>query len=130
MKLLKRLFLVILTMIVLIVGGIIVLPYLFKDEIIAQTKEEINKTVNAEVSMEEIDLSLLSTFPNLTLEVNNYSVIGKDEFEGIPLVKGASVELVLDLASIVSSSEPISIKSIHLDYVRYVDVEYCNYIFP
>lgn len=47
-----------------------VLLYIFKDDIIDYAISEINKTLKTKVTVDEIDLTFWSTFPNLSLDFN------------------------------------------------------------
>lgn len=80
---------------------IIVLPFMFKDQIIALVKEEMNKNLNAKVDFGEFDLSLISTFPNFTFEIQDVTVDGIDHFEGVRLAEIKNTELSLDLMSVI-----------------------------
>jgi len=64
----------------------------------------------------KIKLSLSSkSFPDLSVGLNDFSVIGKEEFEDLSLVAGKSFDLTLDLMSVVNSAtQPIEVKKIHL----------------
>jgi hypothetical protein len=115
MKIIKRLLLVILALVVLLIGAAIAIPYIYKDEILSQVKNEINKNVRAEVDFADVELSLLRSFPNLSLNIKDYTVIGVDEFEGQPLASGKSVGLTLDLMSVVKADLPVSIRSVTMD---------------
>ncbi|MCB0551155.1 MAG: hypothetical protein KDD19_26530 [Phaeodactylibacter sp.] len=115
MKIVKRLLLSLLILIVLLVGSAIALPYLFKDKLVALAKEEINKNVLATVDFQGVDLSLLRSFPNFSLELQDYSVQGINEFEGIQLAAGKSASFTLDLMSVISSTRPVEVKSVILE---------------
>ena len=115
MKLITRLLLVLFIVLAILVAGILAIPYLYKDQIIAFTKEEINKNVYAKVDFEDADLSILSTFPNLNLSIQNYNIQGIEAFENTLLAKGKTIDLELDLLSIVKSGEAIKVNSIKLD---------------
>lgn len=115
MKLIARLLLVLFIVLAILVAGILAIPYLYKDQIIAFTKEEINKNVYAKVDFEDVDLSILSTFPNLNLSIENYKIQGIEAFENTLLAKGKSIDLELDLLSIVRSGEAIKVNSVKLD---------------
>lgn len=65
-KTLKWLFATVLSLILLIS----VLLYVFKDDIIDYAVSEINKTLKTKVTVEQIDLTFWSTFPNLSLDFN------------------------------------------------------------
>ncbi|KGE85662.1 MAG: AsmA-like C-terminal region-containing protein [Phaeodactylibacter xiamenensis] len=115
MKIAKRLLIAFFLLIALFLGAAIAIPYFFKDELVTMAREEANKTVNAEVDFSDVSLSLLRSFPDFSLRIDSFSVIGKDAFEGVPLAKGAYAALTLDLMSVIRSSEPVALKSIHLE---------------
>ena len=84
---------------------IILLPILFKDEIVQFIKDEANASLNAELDFGEVNLSLLSTFPKFSLEINDLTLTGVDEFEGIELVEIKQTNLKLNLWSVISGDQ-------------------------
>ncbi len=100
-------------LLILLVAAIIVLPIIFKDDIIATVKEEINNTVNAKVDFGDFDLSLISSFPDFTFGIEDVSVIGVDQFEGVKLAHIGEINLVVDLMSVING-EVINIKVIEI----------------
>lgn len=115
MKIVKRLFLFLFVLIVLLVGAAVAIPYFFKDKIVAVVKEEVNERVNATVDFKDVNLSLFRSFPDLTLGLEGFSVVGKDDFADVTLAAGKSFDLTLDLMSVIkSSSQPIEIKKVSL----------------
>lgn len=115
MKLLKRLAIIIFAFFILLVAAAVLIPIFFKDRLMATAKEEINKSVNATVDFEDINISLFRNFPNLRVGLKQLNVEGVDEFESISLAKIKSFDLVLDLISLFKGSEGLNIKSIYLD---------------
>jgi len=78
-------------LIALLLAAIIV-PYVFKDRIIEQIKMLANENIqHATLDFEDIDISLLSTFPKLGLDIENISIVGLDHFEDILLLKAEEV---------------------------------------
>ena len=67
MKIIKKLFLVLFILIVLVLIAAVAIPYFYKDEIVDMAKTEINKTINADVNFNNVSLSLFKNFPNFTL---------------------------------------------------------------
>jgi uncharacterized protein involved in outer membrane biogenesis/vacuolar-type H+-ATPase subunit H len=114
MKLLKRLFLVVFILVIIIIGALAAIPFFYKDQILAFVKEEANKTVNATVDFQDLSLSVFRSFPNLTLGLEGLNVVGIDQFEGIPLVGADALELTVDLMSVISGEGPLQIESIQL----------------
>jgi hypothetical protein len=83
----KKLFLTLIILVALLLIAAIALPVFYKSKIVALVKTEINNNVNASVNFsEDIELSLIKSFPNFTLGINNLSVVGMNEFDGDTLV--------------------------------------------
>jgi len=92
---------------------IALVPYFFKDQIIALIKEEANASLNATLDFKDADLTIFSNFPNLTLTVDEVSIIGKGEFENVPLTEIKQLSLKLDLWSVLTGDQ-FQIDAIHL----------------
>lgn len=92
---------------------LITLPFIFKDQLIQLVKDEANKNLNAKVDFGEFDLSLLSTFPDFTFDIQNVTVDGVDRFEGVRLAEIKNTGIALDLMSVISGDK-IEIKKIML----------------
>jgi len=84
---------------------ILLLPILFKDQIVQFIKDEANASLNAELDFGEVNLSLISTFPKFSLEINDLILTGLDEFEGIELVDIKQTNLKLNLWSVISGDQ-------------------------
>lgn len=110
----KKILLSIGILIVLLLGTAISLPFIFKEDLIAAVREQANESVNATVDFSDVSLSLFRHFPSLALGINDLSIIGKDEFKDVPLLKTKQFDLALDFWSVVSGSD-LSIKGIYLD---------------
>nr|MBX2874392.1 hypothetical protein [Saprospiraceae bacterium] len=74
MKIVKRILIALLVLVILLVGTAIAVPILFKDKIVAIAKEEINKTVRADVDFSDVDLSLFKGFPHLVFSLKDLSI--------------------------------------------------------
>lgn len=110
----KTIFKILGVIILVIILAMLILPFIFKGKIIELAKEEINKSVNAEVSFSDIHLNLFTHFPNFTLGIDDILVIGKDEFASDTLAAIPEFSLVLDLSSVISDDN-YSIKSIIIE---------------
>jgi AsmA-like C-terminal region len=91
------------------------IPYFFKDKIVAQLKTTINENLNAKVDFSDVDISLLRNFPKVNLRINDLKVIGKNEFEGVSLLDSKYFDINADFWALVSGSDIVPIKSIHLE---------------
>lgn len=96
---------------VLLLASLIVLPIIFKDDIVKLVKEETNKALNAKVDFGEFDLSLIKNFPDFYFSIETISVTGVDEFEGVELATVGELDLTVDLMSVIKG-EAINVKSI------------------
>lgn len=114
MKIAKRLLLAAAIFFVLLLAAAVAFPFLFKDKIILAVKEEINKSLTAQVDFEEVSLSLFRHFPNVTVGLKNYSLVGTGIFEDITLARGEAVEVEIDLSSFWGEDKPLRINSVHL----------------
>lgn len=92
----------------------IVVPLFFQDDIAEIVKVTTNDNLEATVDFEDINLSLFSSFPYLSVSINNISVINKAPFEGDTIFTAKSFEASLDLISLISGDE-LKIKSIFLN---------------
>ena len=100
-------------LVVLIVAAMIVLPMIFKDDLIAMAKEESNNAVNAKIDFGDFNLSLFRSFPDFFFSIEDVSVSGIDEFEGVELARIGELDLVIDLMSVIKG-ESIQLKRISL----------------
>jgi len=99
-------------LIVLLLGAAILIPILFKDRIEAAVKEEVNKNLNAVVDWGEWDLTILKSFPDLTVEVEHVKVSNVAPFEGIDLARIGTFTATIDIKSLFG--DKIDIKRIGL----------------
>lgn len=88
-------------------------PIIYKDSLVDVVKEQINATINAKADFADVDISLFSSFPHFSLALNEFSVVGIDQFEDVPLVKAKKAGVTLDLWSLMSSN--VDIRSVELN---------------
>ncbi len=101
-------------LIILLIVAMIVLPFLFKDEIKQVVKDAANNNLNAKVDFEDIHLSLFESFPNLAISVVDLSIINNAPFEGDTVFTAKSVGASVDVLSVISG-DVLKIKSVSLD---------------
>ncbi len=100
-------------LIVLIIIALITVPIIFKDDIVKLVKTETNKAVNAKVEFGDFELSLIKSFPNFFFAIEDISVTGIDDFEGVKLAEIKELDLTIDLMSVING-ESINLKKINL----------------
>ncbi|HRH66927.1 MAG TPA: AsmA-like C-terminal region-containing protein, partial [Bacteroidia bacterium] len=88
-------------------------PFLFKGRIVSKIKEEANKSINARVDFGEFDLSLIRSFPNFSLRLNELKIINLEPFAGDTLIYTKQLDVTVDLMSVIKGGE-IEILSVGL----------------
>jgi len=109
MKALKIIGIVIVVLVILMIA----IPLLFTNQIAGIVKTEANKRLNATLNFESVGLNLFENFPNLTLNIDDLSIINKEPFQGDTLLRMDQFEASINLWSAVSGD--IQIREISLD---------------
>jgi len=102
----------------LLIALIIIIPIVFKDEIKEMVLKEVNKSLNADVKIGDVDLTFLSTFPNLTVHVTDVSVTGRTAFKGVQLANIKQIEAHVGLWDVIGGDE-ISINEVHISDAKF-----------
>jgi vacuolar-type H+-ATPase subunit H len=98
----------------LLLIALVSLPFIFKGKLIEVVKEEVNNSVNAQVDWGDFDLTIFSSFPNFSFEIDNVKVLGVEEFEGVTLADIKHTAIELDVMSVISGGK-IKINSILIE---------------
>lgn len=115
MKYLKLLLRLLLFALIGLIAAAMIIPVVFKDDIIAAVKSSLNDNLNAQVDFADVSISLLSDFPRGSISIDSLSITGTDNYEGIPLTFMKTAKTVVSLSSIVRKNTPIEIKEIVLE---------------
>ena len=100
------------TLLVLIIGMLSV-PFLFKDKIVQMIANTVNNSVNATVTFKETDLSLFRDFPLASLKINDIVVANKAPFLGDTLYNAKELNFSLKITELFKNTdETIQLKSI------------------
>ncbi|MDR0421145.1 MAG: AsmA family protein [Prevotellaceae bacterium] len=113
MKALKIIFKSLAIIIALLVLLVISVPTLFRGKIESIAKKTINENVNAQVDFNNLKISLLKTFPNVTVSLENISIAGINDFEGDTLADIKSISVVVDVWELIKGN--FIIKSVLID---------------
>jgi len=104
----KTFFKILAILLVILALAVVILPYVFKDKITSLAKQEINKQVVAQVDFTELNFSLIRSFPNFRLSIENLSVVGKNEFQGDTLAFIPGTHLIFNIIDIFRGNYIIS----------------------
>ncbi len=114
MAMIKKIIIGFLVFFILIVGAIVAIPFLFKEQINDILKEQINNELKVSVDYSDYDLSIISSFPDLKFSLNNLLVIGQGVFEGDTLAMMKTMDFNLDAMKIYKERE-LQIHSIYIN---------------
>jgi len=96
----------------------ILIPVLFKNQIKELVIDEVNKSLNAKLSMGDFDLTFISTFPNMTIELNDTKLVGIGKFKGVELANIKQFVAHVGLWSVISGDQ-VEIDEIHLEEPKF-----------
>lgn len=106
-KALKIFGIIILVLLIVLISA----PFLFKGKIESIVKDNINQQLNATVSWNQLDLSLIKSFPSAELGLQDLSVINQAPFEGDTLVYAKKFSAKMGIMQLFKS-EGISLDEI------------------
>lgn len=107
-KILKITGIVLLVLIIALVS----IPFLFKDKIKQKVISSINQNLDATVSFEDVDLSLLKSFPQANVTIDKLSIINKAPFAGDTLLYSGEVNLKMSIKELFKGEgEAMNIES-------------------
>lgn len=110
----KKILIIIGIIVALLIATLAAVPLFFKQTLIEKAKITINKNVNAKVEFADLKLSLLRSFPKVTLELTDVLVVGKGEFQTDTLFAVPSLRTKTALRQLFNK-ENMAIEEIILD---------------
>jgi len=93
-KIIKRTFLILFLIIVLVAGTGMALSFIYEDEIKQYAIKQLNKYINTEVQVKQIDLSFIKKFPNATIIFHSVVVKSSKTFNKNDFKKNTDTLLV------------------------------------
>jgi len=111
----KKILLILTIVLVVLIGAVIAIPLLFKGELKSAIDSEISKNVEANVYFDanKIGVSIIKSFPNITLTLEDFGIVGMGIFENDTLAAIDAFDLTVDLKSLLSGDQ-IKLKSINM----------------
>lgn len=93
---------------------LIVTPLLFKSKIADEVQKAANRSLNSEVKFGNISLTFFRHFPNLTLTLSDFIMMGSPPFEDDTLINAGEVGFGVNLRSLFS--DRIRINKVYLSH--------------
>ena len=81
------------------------IPIIFKKQVQALVKREINKSINATVDFTDVKLSLFRHFPKATISIKGLTVVGKGEFAKDTLIAADKIDATAGLMSVLKGKD-------------------------
>ena len=113
----KRKLLIIIGIVVLVLGTLAALPFLFKDKLLVKVKATINKQVNAKVDFKEFNLSVFSHFPKVGMKLEQLTIIGINDFSNDTILSASSISTSISIMEMIRG-ENLELKSLTIDNPR------------
>jgi hypothetical protein len=110
----KKILIILASLLAFLAISAFAVPYFFKDKIQAKVNQEIQKKINATVYYDGFDLSIFKNFPNVTLSLSDFGVVGKSPFAGDTLIQAKEFSVAADVKSILSGDK-IVVNSVDLE---------------
>ena len=115
MKFIKKLIWFLVVLLALLVIIAFTIPYFFKDKVLAKAKVTLNEQINANVDFKDVNLSFFKSFPDFSVCLEDYEVVGIDEFDKIKLAEGKEACISTNFWSIIKAEESFVINDLHLE---------------
>ena len=104
----KKAFLIIGILLVLLVGAAIAIPVFFKPQIVDLVKETANDNLNATIDFEDVDISLFRSFPKVNIALDGLTIVNKAPFEGDTLAYLSSFSTSVTYGSLMNGVDQIN----------------------
>jgi hypothetical protein len=102
--------------VVLLIGVMVAIPFFLEAKIGDLINNNVNANVNAQLHFSDADLSLIRSFPNAAVRLQDVSLVNNDPFQGDTLFAAQEVALSMGLMQLFKSSgEPIAISKLSVD---------------
>ncbi|MEO9868979.1 hypothetical protein [Ekhidna sp.] len=112
----KKLLIILGVVFIILIASIIVLPIVFKDDIRTALDDTMSESLNARVyyDIDAFSLSLIKDFPDITVSMSDFGVVGIEEFEKDTLASIGTFQVTIDIMSVISGDQ-IIVEEILLD---------------
>lgn len=113
----KRILKIVGSILLVLVILLIASPFLFRGKLEDLLKKTINENLNAQVTWDALDISLIKNFPDATVILNNFSVVNNAPFEGDTLAAGKELRIAMGVKQLFKDTgdDPIKVDALRLD---------------
>ena len=101
------------SLLALVILAAVLVPVLFKDQLVNKAKEIINDNLTAKVDFKDVSLSVFKNFPDITLSLKDITIIGTGEFEKDTLASIPTLNVSINIMSYLKNSV-IDVKTVSI----------------
>lgn len=117
MKLLKKILKITGISLVVLLLLAFTIPIVFKKQVQAIVKKEINKQLNAKVDFTDASLSLFRHFPKATIRIKGLSIVGTGDYAADTLIAAKNLDITAGLFSVLKGKD-IKVHGLYLNQPR------------
>ncbi|PQJ77942.1 hypothetical protein BTO18_01520, partial [Polaribacter porphyrae] len=97
----------------ILIIGLVSIPFLFKDKIVQMVVNTANNDVNATITFKDSDLSLFTNFPLASVSIEDIAVVNKEPFLGDTLFTAKKLNLSMKITELFKNTgETLELSSI------------------
>ncbi len=87
----------------------LLVPVLYKKEILHAIKNQVNSSINGKLDFADLELSLFTHFPKLTVQIDELQLLSYVEQDTTTLLQSIQLDLELNLWNVISKSDKLDI---------------------
>lgn len=103
----RRALIVLASLILLAIAALAAVPVLFGDKLVTLVRGELDRYVDADIAVGRAEVTLLSSFPDLTVQLGDLRVTGREPFAGVELATLDQLEVTVDLMSVITGDRVV-----------------------
>lgn len=111
----KKFLIILFIFIGIVLAALITVPVLFKDALWKAIDKEMAKNIRAEVfyDRDKVSVSFFKKFPDITLTLNDFGIVGINEFEDDTLASLKEFDLTVNFLSLITGDQ-VKLSSVNL----------------
>jgi asmA family protein len=87
---------------VLLLIAMVAIPYFFKDTIKEKVIAIVNENLKANLSLNDVDISLFKEFPKAQVSLNDFALVNKEPFAGDTLFAAKYIDVTLSIKDLIA----------------------------
>jgi len=113
----KKVFKIIGIILLIFIAILVAIPFVLESKIDAIVQNYVDENINAKVEFDDVNLSLLSSFPNAKVTIDNLTIINNEPFKDETFTTAKSIGLKMAIKELFKnqSDEPIVITNVAID---------------